>query len=67
LYLWHVAVIAMLTDRLKSAPGGVLLVLAVVLSAALTAFSWYAVEQPFLRMKRRIDHGPGAGPALPGP
>ena len=57
LYLWHWAAL-MIADRL--ARPGAWLVTAVVLSAGLSCASFYGIERPMLRLRRRAgSHAPG--------
>jgi peptidoglycan/LPS O-acetylase OafA/YrhL len=61
LYLWHVPLIRSLNDHAH--PGTVaLLVGGAALAIAVAAVSYFVVERPFLRLRRRWDSGPGRDP-----
>ena len=55
LYLWHVLAFSIVVDHTRTAPVAVRILLALAITAAVTAASWYLVERPFLRLKDRLD------------
>jgi peptidoglycan/LPS O-acetylase OafA/YrhL len=64
-YLWHLDVLRELADR--GAPGAVVAGAGLVLTLALGAASWYAVERNALRLGRRRTGAATSAPAAPRP
>ena len=62
LYLWHIAVFWML-GRVRAVPGEWYWPAAVGVTFALAAVSFYALERPMLRLKRRFERVPSGTPA----
>ncbi len=55
LYLWHVLVFSIVVDHTRTQPVGVTIALALGITAVVTAASWFLIEQPFLRLKDRLE------------
>jgi peptidoglycan/LPS O-acetylase OafA/YrhL len=55
LYLWHVMVFSIVATYMRTAPAGLTITVAFAGAAAVTAASWFLVEQPFLRWKDRLE------------
>jgi peptidoglycan/LPS O-acetylase OafA/YrhL len=53
LYLWHVVVAAFLTEERLGVSYPAAQVLRILALGVVVAFSWYAIERPALRLKRR--------------
>jgi peptidoglycan/LPS O-acetylase OafA/YrhL len=52
-YLWHVVVAAFVTQERLGLPSPGVQLLRVLATAAVVVFSWYAIERPALRLKKR--------------
>jgi len=53
MYLWHYVVAAFLTEERLGIPSSGVQIARVAGTAAAVVFSWYAVERPALRLKKR--------------
>ena len=63
LYLWHLPVFLVVQAQTAGWPAPRQVALALSLTTALTLFSWYAVEKPCLRLKRRLEPRSAVAPA----
>lgn len=66
-YLWQLPVLRAVERWGRDEPTGVKVVLALALLAACTVASWFLIEQPALRVKRRLQARWGAGEPAPAP
>lgn len=62
IYLWHVLIFMAVADSLAARSGAVRLVVGLSLTGLASGFSYYVIERPFLRRKRRPPERPAAKP-----
>jgi peptidoglycan/LPS O-acetylase OafA/YrhL len=55
LYLWHWPVRGLIFGK-SAQPSSKQIIIAIVVSFAISAFSFYLIELPFLRWKKRFSH-----------
>ena len=56
-YLWHLPVFTVTQRYLADVPVAGRALVGCAITAILTSLSWFLVERPVLRWKRRLDHG----------
>jgi peptidoglycan/LPS O-acetylase OafA/YrhL len=54
LYLWHFPIFVLLRPRLEDLPAVMEIAVATAISYAVASLSFFAVERPFLQLKRRF-------------
>lgn len=58
IYLWHVPIDFAVHEHGADWSAGVRVIVSLIVTAVCVAASWYLVEQPFLRLKDRLDRRP---------